>query len=135
MRFISMVKYVEADASPPPSAFLDAMGALIEEANAAGCVMIQAEGLLPTAAGVRVRLDGGKVAVMDGPFTEAKEVVGGFAVFEAPSRGEVVKWARRMLDLHKAHIPGWQGECEIRQIAGPGEKLCDQAHETQAAAV
>jgi hypothetical protein len=130
-----MVKYVEADAAPPPKAFLEAMGALTQEATEAGCVMIAGEGLLPTAAGTRVRLDGGTMTVMDGPFTEAKEVIGGFAIFEASSKDEVVKYARRMMELHKAHIPGWQGEAEIRQIAGPGEKLCDQISETETAAV
>ena len=135
MRFISMVKYVEADAAPPPKAFLEAMGALTQEATEAGCVMIAGEGLLPTAAGTRVRLDGGTMTVMDGPFTEAKEVIGGFAIFEASSKDEVVKYARRMMELHKAHIPGWQGEAEIRQIAGPGEKLCDQISETETVAV
>ena len=135
MRFISMVKYVEADAAPPPKAFLEAMGALTQGAAEAGCVMIAGEGLLPTTAGTRVRLDGGTMTVIDGPFTEAKEVIGGFAIFEASSKDEVVKYARRMMELHKAHIPGWQGEAEIRQIAGPGEKLCDQISETETVAV
>ena len=135
MRFISMVKYVEADAAPPPKVFLEAMGALTQEATEAGCVMIAGEGLLPTTAGTRVRLDGGTMTVIDGPFTEAKEVIGGFAIFEASSKDEVVKYARRMMELHKAHIPGWQGEAEIRQIAGPGEKLCDQISETETVAV
>lgn len=135
MRFISMVKYVEADAAPPPKAFLEAMTALTQEAAEAGCVMEAGEGLLPTAQGTRVRLNGGKVTVTDGPFTEAKEVIGGFAIFEAPSRDVVSKYARRMLELHKVHIPDWEGECEIRQIAGPGEKLCDQVQEDETIAV
>ena len=134
MRFISMVKYAEAEAAPPPKAFLEAMGRLSQEAAQAGCLMTVGEGLLPTAAGARVRLNGGKVTVTDGPFTEAKEVVGGFAMFEAESKDEMVKWARRMC-LHKTHIPGWEGECEIRQIAGPGKKLCDQVQDTEAASV
>ena len=73
--------------------------------------------------------------MMDGPFTEAKEVVGGFAIFDAPSKAEMLKWTTRFMDLHKTHLPGWEGECEVRQIAGPGEKLCDQAREAQAAAI
>ena len=73
--------------------------------------------------------------VVDGPFNEAKEVVGGFAIFDAPSKAEMLKWTTRFMDLHKKHLPGWEGECEVRQIAGPGEKLCDQAREAQAAAV
>ncbi|MGC1345916.1 MAG: YciI family protein, partial [Methyloceanibacter sp.] len=92
-------------------------------------------GLHPTSAGARVRLSEGKVSVTDGPFTEAKEVVGGFAIFDAPSKAEMLKWTTRFMDLHKKYLPGWEGECEVRQIAGPGEKLCDQTREAQAAAV
>jgi hypothetical protein len=135
MRFISLVKSAEANAAPPPRAFLEAMGQLTEEAAKAGCVMVGAEGLLPTTMGARVNLSKGKVTVTDGPFTEAKEVVGGFAIFEAPSKAEMLTWTTRFMDLHKQHLPGWEGECEVRQIAGPGEKLCDQVHETEEAAV
>ena len=70
--------------------------------------------------GMRVRLAGGKVTVTDGPFTEAKEVVGGYAIFDAPSKAQMLKWTERFMDLHKKHMPGWEGECEVRQIAGPG---------------
>ena len=111
------------------------MDQLVQEAGKAGCVMAEGIGLHPTSAGARVRLSEGKVTVIDGPFTEAKEVVGGFAIFDAPSKAEMLKWTTRFMDLHKMHLPGWEGECEVRQIAGPGEKLCDQVHETQAAAV
>ena len=130
-----MVKFAEAKAVPPSKEFLEAMGQLTQDAAKAGCVMVGAEGLLPTSMGARVRLADSKVTVMDGPFTEAKEVVGGFAIFDAPSKAEMLKWTTRFMDLHKKHLPGWEGECEVRQIAGPGEKLCDQAREAQAAAV
>ena len=135
MRFISMVKSAEAKAVPPSKEFLEAMGQLTQDAAKAGCVMVGAEGLLPTTMGARVNLSKGKVTVMDGPFTEAKEVVGGFAIFDAPSKAEMLKWTTRFMDLHKTHLPGWEGEAEVRQIAGPGEKLCDQVHETQAPAI
>lgn len=135
MRFISMVKSNEAKLAPPPKRFLDAMDELVQDAAKDGCVMISAEGLLPTAKAARVRLDGGKVTVTDGPFTEAKEVIGGFAMFETDSMEKMLEWTRRFIEMHKAHLPGWEGEAEIRQIAGPGEKLCDAAHEEQAAAV
>ena len=135
MRFISMVKFAEAKAVPPSKEFLEAMGQLTQDAAKAGCVMVGAEGLLPTSMGARVRLADSKVTVMDGPFTEAKEVVGGFAIFDAPSKAEMLEWTRRFMDLHRTHIPGWEGEAELRQIAGPGEKLCDQAREAQAAAI
>jgi hypothetical protein len=95
--------------------------------------MIEGVGLYPTSAGMRVRLADGKVTVTDGPFTEAKEVVGGFAIFEVPSKAAMMKWTQRFMALHKTHMPGWEGECEVRQIAGPGEKLCEQSREQQAA--
>ena len=135
MRFISMVKSNEAKMSPPPKALMDAMDQLIQEMSKAGCAMVEGVGLHPTSSGMRVRLADGKLTVTDGPFTEAKEVVGGFAIFEAPSKAEMLKWTQRFMALHKTHMPGWEGECEVRQIAGPGEMLCDQARETQAAAI
>jgi hypothetical protein len=135
MRFMSMVKASEAQLAPPPKAFLEAMNRLIEESAKAGCVMVEAGGLLPTANGARIRLSGGKVTVTDGPFTEAKEVVGGYAMFDVPSKDAMIEWTSRFMDLHRAHLPGWEGEAEIRQVAGPGEKLCDGAHETQPARV
>ena len=108
---------------------MDAMDQLIQEMAKDGCTMVEGVGLHPTSAGMRVRLADGKVTVTDGPFTEAKEVVGGFAIFEAPSKAEMMKWTQRFMALHKTHMPGWEGECEVRQIAGPGEKLCEQARE------
>jgi hypothetical protein len=130
-----MVKSNEANLAMPSKAFLEAMDQLIKEMAKDGCVMVEGVGLHPTSAGARVRLADGKLSVTDGPFTEAKEVVGGFAIFDAPSKAEMLKWTQRFMALHKAHLPGWEGECEVRQIAGPGEKLCEQARETQAAVV
>jgi hypothetical protein len=135
MRFMSMVKFSETQLAPPPKAFLEAMDRLIKESAEAGCIMVEAGGLLPTANGARVRLSGGKVAVMDGPFTEAKEVVGGYAIFDVPTKDAMIECTRRFMDLHRTHLPGWEGEAEIRQVAGPGEKLCDQAREMQAAEI
>jgi len=129
-----MVKSNEAKMGMPSKAFLDAMDQLVQEAGKSGCLMVEGVGLHPTSAGMRVRLSDGKLTVTDGPFTEAKEVVGGFAIFDAPSKADMLKWTTRFMDLHKKHLPGWEGECEVRQIAGPGEKLCEQAREQQAAA-
>jgi hypothetical protein len=135
MRFISLVKSIEGMAGKPPKALMDAMDRLIQEMAKADCVMVEGVGLHPTSAGARVRLSGDKLTVTDGPFTEAKEVVGGYAIFEVKSKAEMLKWTERFMALHKTHMPGWEGEAEIRQIAGPGEKLCEQASETQAAAI
>jgi hypothetical protein len=114
MQFMTMVKSSEAS-GPPPQALMDAIAKLGEDAGKAG-VMVQMGGLLPSAMGARVRLAGGKVSVTDGPFTEAKEVIGGYAVYAVPSKDEALKWARRFMELHKEHWKGWEGECEVRQI-------------------
>ena len=117
MRFMMIVKHAEKQ-GPPPKALMDAMAKLAEEANKAG-TMLGSEGLGPTALGARVRLSGGKVTVTDGPFSEAKEIVGGYAQFELKSKEEAVESAVRFMELHKQHWPGWEGETEVRQMFGP----------------
>jgi hypothetical protein len=129
-----MVKFDEANSVPPSKAFLEAMDQLAKAAANDGCVMVEGVGLSPTAAGARIRLAGGNVAVTDGPFAEAKEVVGGYAIFEVESKAKMLEWAKRFMELHRTHIPGWEGECEIRQMFGPGEKPCDQVREMETAA-
>jgi hypothetical protein len=114
MRFITLVKSSEAS-GPPPQALMDAIAKLGEEAGKAG-VMVGMEGLYPSAMGTRVRLAGGKLTFTDGPFTEAKEVIGGYAVFAVKSKEEALKWAGRFMELHKEHWKGWEGETEIRQL-------------------
>jgi hypothetical protein len=99
---------------------MDAMEKLAEEATKAGA-MLQSGGLAPTAMSSRVRLSRGQVTNTDGPFTESKEVVGGFAVFELKSKQEAVESAVRFMELHKQHWPGWEGETEVRQIFGPDD--------------
>jgi hypothetical protein len=133
MRFMSLVKSKESKLSPPPKSLMEAIDKLVQEVAKEGCVMVQAGGLFPTFAGARVRLDGGKVTVTDGPFTEAKEVVGGFAVFDVKSKAEMIKLTERFMALHKVHMPGWEGECEIRQMAEPGgAEPCVQTQEAPA---
>jgi hypothetical protein len=114
MRFMTLVKSAE-NWGPPPAALMDAIGKLGEEAGKRG-VLVEMGGLAPSAAGARVRLSRGKVTVTDGPFAEAKEVIGGYAVFELKSKEEAVKEAVRFMELHKQHWPGWEGESEVRQI-------------------
>ena len=117
MRFMMIVKSAEKWGFPPKE-LMDAIAKLSEEAVKAG-TMIDNGGLLPTATGARVRLSDGQVTVIDRPFTEAKEVVGGYAVFELKSKEEAIEGATRFMELHKKHWPGWEGETEIRQIFGP----------------
>jgi hypothetical protein len=111
MRFLSIYKTVERNTPPSPEE-MTAMGKLIEEAMKAGW-LISTEGCLPSALGARVRRMDGKVTVTDGPFAEAKEVVGGFAILEAKSRAEAVELTKRFLSV-VGH-----GECELRQLCEP----------------
>jgi hypothetical protein len=122
MRFMMIVKSAEKSGFPPKE-LMDAIGNLSQEAEKAG-TMVGSGGLGPTALGARVRLSGGKVSVIDGPFTEAKEVVGGYAQFELKSKEEAVKSAVRFMELHKQYWPGWEGETEVRQMFGPEDFPC-----------
>jgi len=108
MRFLSLYKSVERN-TPPTQEEMAAMGKLIEEGMKAGW-LLGTEGCLPSALGVRVRKSGGDITVTDGPFTESKEVIGGFAILQANSKAEAVELARQFL-----RVVG-EGECEIRQI-------------------
>ena len=118
MRFMMIVKHSEKQSGPPPKALMDAIDQLAAEATKAG-TMLGAGGLGPTAQGARVRLSGGKVTVTDGPFTEAKEIIGGYAQFEVKSREEAIEGAVRFMELHKKYWPGWEGETEVLQMMGP----------------
>jgi hypothetical protein len=117
MRFMMLVKSGE-NKGLPPKELMDAIAKLSEEANKKG-TMIASGGLAPTAMSTRVRVSRGQLTTTDGPFTEAKEVVGGYAVFELESKEEALEGAKRFMELHKKHWPGWEGETEIRQIFGP----------------
>jgi hypothetical protein len=108
MKFLSIYKAVERNA-PPSQEEMANMGKLVEEGMKAGW-LLATEGCLPTALGARVRNSNGKVTVTDGPFTEAKEVVGGFAILRANSKQEAIQLARDFLQ-----VVG-EGECELRQI-------------------
>jgi len=115
MKFLQMVKARE-DQGTPPQALFDAMGKYIEEYSASG-KLVTTGGLLPTSAGAVVRGSGGQVIVSDGPFAEATEVVGGYAIIEAASLAEAIEDAKAFVQLHIDNWPGWEGESETRQIA------------------
>ena len=68
---------------------------------------------------LQVRVRSGKLSVVDGPFVEAKEVVGGYAIFELRDKEEAVAMAVEFMQLHKDHMPNWEGTCELRSFAGP----------------
>ena len=117
MRFMMLVKSAE-NSGPPPKELMDAIAKLSEDAVKAGR-MVDSGGLAPTAMSTRVRLSRGQLTVLDGPFAETKEVVGGYAQFEFKSKEEAIEAALRFMELHQKHWPGWEGETEVRQVFGP----------------
>ncbi len=117
MRFMMIVKHTE-DQGPPPKALIEAITKAADEAAKNG-VMLGNGGLGPTSQGARVRLSGGRVTVIDGPFTEAKEVIGGYAQLELKSKQEAIESAVEFMELHKKYWPGWEGETEVRQMFDP----------------
>jgi len=123
MKFMMIVKHSERQ-GPPPKSLMDAIAKLAESETKSG-TMLGSGGLTATAQGARVRLSGGKVTVTDGPFAEAKEVIGGYAQFELKSKEEAVQSAVRFMELHKQHWPGWEGETEVRQMYGPNDFPCE----------
>jgi hypothetical protein len=114
MRYMMFIKHTEdyRNADVPASLY-EEMGKFIEETTESGN-FVSGAGLQPSAAGTRVRLKGGTITVMDGPFTESKEIVGGYAIMDATSREEALTLARRFMELHLKHWPTFEGECEVR---------------------
>lgn len=113
-RFMTLIRIDEnaRDGWEPDPGFEQRMGALFEEITKAG-VMLETAGLTPTAQGTRVSWTDGKIGYTDGPFTETKEVVGGYAILQCKDKAEALEWTRRFLRTHPAH---WQVEAEVRQI-------------------
>ncbi len=111
MRILGMLradKHSEAGA-PPSKELIERMGTFVEEVTKAG-VMLASDGLHPSAKGKRVKLAGGKFTVIDGPFTESKELVASYALFQVKTMDEAIHWTRRFLEVLG------QGECELRPI-------------------
>jgi hypothetical protein len=108
MRFLSIYKTPERNFPPSPEE-IERMGKFIEESMKAGW-LVGTEGCLPSALGARVRTSKGQITVSDGPFTESKEVVGGFALLEAPSKAAAIDLVRQFLQFTG------EGECELRQL-------------------
>src|SRR5262250_1746351 len=112
MRFLSMIRINENSGVVPSQQLMTDMGKLIAEMTREG-VLISTAGLRPTAEGVRVRLRGGKLSTVDGPFVETKEVIGGFAILEAGSMKDAIELTKRFLRIHGDE---WDVECEVRQL-------------------
>lgn len=114
MKFLMIIKHKEhTEAFMPPQSLMDAMGEFVTEGFTKGWLKDTA-GLKPTKHGVRIRQKNGKLSVTDGPFTESKEIVGGYAIVETATREEALELANRFMELHRVHIPDFECESEVR---------------------
>ena len=118
MRFMFIVKSAHPFGPPTPQ-FMEAMNKLADREIKAGRLLDNG-GLMPLAMGAQVRITDGQLSVVDGPFVEAKEVIGGYATFELQSKEEAVAAATEFMQLHKDLMPGWEGVCELRAFAPGG---------------
>jgi hypothetical protein len=114
-RYLSLVRIDEqnAPAEGPSPELMERMGALLEEVTKAG-VMLDTAGLTPTTEGTRVTWSGGKLSYTDGPFTESKEVIGGYAIMQCKDKAEALEWTKRFLQVHEDF---WTVTAEVREIA------------------
>lgn len=120
MRFMMIVKHPESGKMPDPK-LIEAIKALNEKQTKAG-VLLDAGGLHPSAKGARIHVSNGKLKVVDGPFTETKELVGGYAVMVADSREEAVRMGRAFMQLHVDILgDSYEGELEIRLMHEPSD--------------
>lgn len=117
MRYMMIVKGPEslAECGPPPAELVEEIGRRCEEAMKSGR-MLSFGGLQPTSSGARIRIAKGKITTTDGPFTESKEVIGGFSIYDFASKEDALAEARSFTELHLAHWPKWEGEIEIRRM-------------------
>src|SRR4030095_640988 len=118
MRYMMFIKHQENfKMDDVPQSFMNAMGQFVEQGFKNGS-LVDTAGLQRTAKGNRVRLSGGKITVIDGPFAETKEVIGGYALIEAKSHDQALALATQFMDLHRIHWPQFEGECEVRPLEG-----------------
>lgn len=119
MRFLS---YIESDPKQPwgepPAELFEAIGAFGEELVKAG-VAVDSGGLAPIETSPHIRVSGGKLTVTDGPFAEAKEVIGGYGMYEVRSVEEAIEYSRRFMQIHLDTWPGFEGTSVVRQVFGP----------------
>jgi hypothetical protein len=124
MKYLSFIRHSESyRQSSPPQALMEAMGKFIERSLKEG-TLVDTGGLLPSKDGHRVRLANGKITVTDGPFSETKEVIGGWAILNADSKADAIRIATEFMELHRKYWPEFEGESEVRPMfdhgMGPG---------------
>ena len=116
MKYMMFIKHTEDYRNKTvPAGLYEAMGEFVGAAMKRGAI-IDTAGLQPTSAGQRVRLEGGKIRVIDGPFTESKEIVGGYALVETKTREEALALAKEFMELHRIHWPEFECVSEVRQV-------------------
>jgi hypothetical protein len=116
MKYLAFIRHSEShrEAGPPP-ALMEAMGQFVQRSLQDGS-LVDTGGLLPSQDGFRVRLSKGAIKVTDGPFTETKEVIGGWAILKADSKAEALRIAQEFMELHRKHWPEFEGESEVRPM-------------------
>jgi hypothetical protein len=117
MRYITLLTATATPEGPPPGELMAAIAQLGQKATEAGA-LLDFGGLAPSAAGARVELTAGDIGVLDGPFTEAKELVS-YAIYQVASKEEAVEWASRFLRVHAEQWPGYEGEVKVLKVLGP----------------
>lgn len=122
MRYMMIVRGPEdfSKSGPPPMELMEAIGKLGEDATKSG-KMVSMGGLRPTKQGFQIALKNGKLVTTDGPFTEAKEVIGGFTILELASKEEAMAEAAKFMELHRKLWPKWEGVTEVRPMYGDQE--------------
>jgi hypothetical protein len=116
MKYLSFIRSSEKLRNvQPPAALMEAMGQMIEKFTKSGA-LVDTGGLAPSREGFRIRLQNGALTTIDGPFTETKEIIGGWAVLQADSKAEILRLSTEFMDLHRKHWPEFEGECEVRPI-------------------
>jgi hypothetical protein len=120
MKYLTFIRHPESyRQSAPPAALMEAMGKFVQKSLQDG-TLVDTGGLLPSKDGTRLRLARDKITVTDGPFTESKEVIGGYAILNVASRTEALRIATEFMELHRKYWPEFEGECEMRPMFEPG---------------
>jgi hypothetical protein len=120
MKFLTFIRHSEKYREVgPPAALMEAMGKFVEKSLKDG-TLVDTGGLLPSKDGARIRLAGGKITVTDGPFSESKEIIGGWAILQAKTKEEAMRISTEFMELHRKYWPEFEGESEVRPMFEPG---------------
>jgi hypothetical protein len=120
MKYLSFIRHSESSREADlPRALIEAMDEFVKKSMKDG-TLVDTGGLLPSKEGFRLRLSRGKISMTDGPFTESKEVIGGWAILQADSKAEAIQIATEFMELHRKHWPEFECESEVRPMFDPG---------------